>query len=255
MQLIGADQILGPLGNFSVPVGRQQLGGNRGGQHIPQGGGQPVLPGLRGTVGAPGHHVAHKRFGDRGVDPVHRHMVAVVGRPAQCQLRKIPGSHHQTAAVVGQIHQHLGAFPRLAVLIGDVAVVGVVADVGKVPLYRPGNAHTAEIGSQLPAQHGCVVLGTLGGAKAGHGHRKNIGVRALQQIHGTGGRQQGQGGIQPAGNTDDGLGRPGAPQPLGKPFGLDVQNRLAACVPLVRVGRDKRMRGNRAGQRGLPGLQ
>ena len=88
MQVVRADDVLGALGDV-LPIGGQQLGADRGvedvEQHIPQRGGI-------GSVGGILDHVAHQRLGYRGIDPVHRHVVPVVGGPAQRQLGEVAGA-------------------------------------------------------------------------------------------------------------------------------------------------------------------
>ena len=76
--------------------------------------------------------MAHQCLGHTGIDTVHGHVVAVVGRPAQCQFRHIPGSDDHAVFLVGNVHEHLGTLPCLPVFVGDIVVFHVKLDVLKM---------------------------------------------------------------------------------------------------------------------------
>ena len=180
MQLVGAHQILGDLCNFAV-LGGQQLRRDRGSQNIQQ---HIVQSGGGGGFGFVLHQIAHQRFGHTGVYAVHAHVVAVVGRPAQRQLRKVARAHHKAAGAVGKVHQLQRAHTRLPVFKGDVQHGLILPDVRKVAAHGVGNADLLKAYAQLPAQNLGVAAGALGGAKAGHGHCQHIGGGAVQLLHG-----------------------------------------------------------------------
>ena len=73
--------------------------------------------------------MTHEGLGHARVDGVHRHVVAVVGGPAKCQLGEVAGANHQAALLVGNIHEHLRALSRLAVLVRDIVDGLVMANV------------------------------------------------------------------------------------------------------------------------------
>ena len=122
---------------------------------------------LRLVPGHIGHQTAHQGLGDGGIDTVHAHVVAVVGGPAQGQLREVSGTHHQSAALVGHVHEHLGALPGLAVLKGHIVVVHGLANVLEVLSNRRADVDAPEGGPQPLGQLHGVVPGALGGAEAG----------------------------------------------------------------------------------------
>ena len=253
MQLVGADQILGLLGNLAVHGG-QQLRGDGGVQNIVQHGGELRL--LRPLVVADkGHQMAHQRLGDGGVDGVHTHVVAVVGGPAQRQLAEVAGADDQTAGLVGQIHQHLGALPGLSVLKGDGVVVHALTDVPEVDLHRLADVHALQPGAQLVGQNAGVVPGAVGGAEAGHGDGQNVLVIPAQQVEGDGGDENGQCGVQSAAQPHHGGLGVGVFQALGQPLGGEPQDLGAPRLPVAPVGGDEGVGVDIAGERRLPFLQ
>ena len=62
-------------------------------------------------------------------------MVTVVGAPAECQLRKVSGTDHKAVLLVGDIHQDLGPFAGLGVLVGGIHHFRIVADVLEMLLH------------------------------------------------------------------------------------------------------------------------
>ena len=199
MQLVGAHQILGLLGDLPLDGG-QEFGGNGGVQDITEHMGEGLVL-LRLVPGHIGHQTAHQGLGDGGIDTVHAHVVAVVGGPAQGQLREVSGTHHQSAALVGHVHEHLGALPGLAVLKGHIVVVHGLANVLEVLSNRRADVDAPEGGPQPLGQLHGVVPGALGGAEAGHGDGNHVAGRPVHQAHGHAGDEDGQGGVQPAGQA------------------------------------------------------
>ena len=124
-------------------------------------------------VGAPFDHVAHQRFRHADVDVVHRHVVAVESAPAQCQLGEIAGADHESAKLVGQVHQDLRAFAGLRIFIRDIEQVFVVVDILKMLLDRVVNPNDPELGASGLHQLFGIGAGALAGAEAGHGDGDN----------------------------------------------------------------------------------
>ena len=253
MELVGPHQVLGALGDFPL-LRREQFRGDGGVQNIPEDGGQRRVGALR-LIGGVGGEVADQGLGDGAVDPVHGHVVAVVGGPAQGQLTQVPGADDQSSPLVGQVHQHLGPLPGLAVLKGDGQVVHGLADVPEVDPYRLADVHRAEVGADALGQKLGVGLGAAGGAKTGHGDRQNVRPGPAQQVHGPGGDEQGQGGVQPAGQPHHRAGGPGVLQPLFQPQGGDGENLLASLPPVSGLRRDKGVLPDGPGESGVRRLQ
>ena len=139
MELVGADQILCFLADLSV-LRRQKLGAYRRVEDIQQHLLQHFFAfaaGIRTIC----HQMAHQCLGHADVYAIHRHMIAVIGRPAQCKLRHIPGSDDKSVALVGEIHQYLSAFPRLPIFIGYIVLVHILTDIPKMHLHRLADVH------------------------------------------------------------------------------------------------------------------
>ena len=86
MKLIRADEVLGFLADLAVAGRRQQLRAHRRIEDVVQAAGEVRV--LR-RIGDELHEVAHQRLRNAGIDPVHRHMVGVVGRPAKRELTEV----------------------------------------------------------------------------------------------------------------------------------------------------------------------
>ena len=172
MELVGAHQVLGPLGDLPL-LGGEQLRRDGGVQNVPEDGGQPGVL-LLGLVSGVAGEVAHQGLGDGAVYAVHGHVVAVVGGPAQGQLAEVAGSDDQPPPLIGQVHQYLSALPGLAVLEGDRQVLHGLTDVPEMDPHRLADVHRAEMGADALGQHLGVGFGAGGGAEARHGDGQNV---------------------------------------------------------------------------------
>ena len=123
-----------------------------------------------------------------------------------------------------------------------------LADILKVLLYRLADIDAPEGGAQAARQLHGVVPGAVGGTEAGHGDGDNIAGGTAEQFHRHGGDQNGQGGVQPAGESHHGSFGPGVLQPLLETQGGDLDDLLAALGPLAAVLRDEGRGGDMTGQ-------
>lgn len=133
--------------------------------------------------------MAHKRLGHARVDGVHAHVVAVIGSPAERQLRQVARADDKTASLVGQIHQNLRTLARLAVLIGHVLDGRIVLNVLEVLLHGRVDRNLAEAHAQVAGEQLGIRLGAMRRAKAGHGHGSDARARQPQRIEGTHGHE------------------------------------------------------------------
>ena len=108
-------------------------------------------------------------------------MVPVIGGPAQGQLGEVAGADHQAALHIGHIHEHLGAFPGLAVFKGHVLVFIGLADVLEMLAHSGADVDAAEIRAQGLAKDLGIAAGAAGGAEAGHGNGQGVLGGALEQ--------------------------------------------------------------------------
>ena len=117
-------------------------------------------------------------------------MVAVIGSPAECQLRQVAGADDKTASLVGQIHQNLRALAGLAVLVGHVLHGRIVLNVLEVLLHSRMDRNLEEVHAQVASKRLGIGLGAMRRAKAGHGHGCDTGARQPQRIESTHGHKQ-----------------------------------------------------------------
>lgn len=90
-----------------------------------------------GSLGRHGHRQTMQQdilpmFWDSGIYSVHRHVVAIVCGPSQCQFRQVARSYHQSCGLVCDIHQHLRSFARLGIFVNHIVNVCIMSDVGKM---------------------------------------------------------------------------------------------------------------------------
>ena len=231
MQLIGPHQILRLLRDIALNGG-QQLRGHGRVQNVLQHAGELAVLVLI-VPGEVCHQMPHQRLGDGAVDGVVAHVVAVVGAPAQRQLREVAGADDDAAGLVGHVHQDLRPLPGLSVLKGHGVVCYVVADVLEVAADGGGDVHGLERGPQPLGQDHRVVLRPVGGAEAGHGHRHDVRHGPVQHLQRQPGNEDGQCGVQSAGKTHHRSLGVGVLQPLLQTQRRDQQDLAAALVPVV----------------------
>ena len=81
----------------------------------------------------------HESLRDAGVHGIHRHVVAVVGRPAECELREVARADDYASGLVGYVHKNLCPFSCLGVLVSHIVHRLVVADVQEMAVTGCGN--------------------------------------------------------------------------------------------------------------------
>ena len=200
VKFVGPDQVLGLLGYASVVGCGHELRADRSvgdvEQHVAQFGSV-----AEAVVRRPDHQRSHKGLRYAHVDPVHRHVVAVVGAPAQGEFREVAGSDDYSALLAGYVHEQLRAFARLAVLVGQVVNVLVLSDVGEMLAHRREYGYFAEVSAQQLHEPGRIVVCAPAGAEAGHGHGYDVPAGQSELVECQHGHQQGQGGVQAAGDA------------------------------------------------------
>ena len=89
-----------------------------------------------------------------------------------------------------------------------------MADVAEVKRNRLIEADLAEGDAELANEGAGVLIGTVGGAEAGHGDGDDSLSWKIQHVKSFYGYQKGKRGIQPAGNADHGVGGVNVMKPL-----------------------------------------
>ena len=195
--------------------------------------------------------MAHQCLGYSRIYAVHGHVVAVVGRPAQRQFRHVSGSDDHTARAVGNIHQDLGTLSGLSVLISHVMIVYVLPDIPEMHSHRLSDIHLTECCPQRLRQFAGIVISSVRGAEARHGHRRDLFSLQSQHIKSPHRHQKRQRRIQPAGDADHRRLTAGMLISFLKPVRLDRKNLLTALLTLLLIGRYKRLSAERARKRCL----
>ena len=145
--------------------------------------------------------MANQGLWHRTVHGIHGHVIAVVGSPPQGQFRHVTGTDHQTAYLVCHIHQDLGAFPRLAVFIGDILHIAVMPDIPKMEIYCLFDIDLPQRAAQRSRHQAGIIVSAAGGAETRHRHRNDIFVGQPQHIKSLHHHQKCQRRVQPTGNT------------------------------------------------------
>ena len=166
-------------------------------------------------------------------------MVAVIGSPAERQLRQVARADDKTASLVGQVHQNLRTLARLAVLVGHVLDGRIVLNVPEVLLHGRVDRNLAEAHTQAAGERLGIRLGAMRRAKTWHGDRRDTRARQPQRIEGAHGHKQCQRGVQATRKTDDrSLGARVGKAGL-EAGGLQVEDGLATLGQVTMVGRNK----------------
>ncbi len=150
-------------------------------------------------------------------------MVAVVCSPSKGKFRHVSGTHHQSACLIGIIHQNLGTFARLAVFVGHVVLIDGVPDIPEMlsDSFHNGNLLHGHA-CRLHQFHG-VVIGPFGGTKPWHGDPVNIFTRQSEDVECFDRYQESERRVQSPRNTHDRCCYPGMPEPLCQAVCLDLE--------------------------------
>jgi len=166
-------------------------------------------------------------------------MITAVGAPTERQLGEVAGAEHETADLIGDVHENLRALARLAVFIGDGIVGRVVADVAEVLQHSLFDGDFTGGDAQFLHQFQCVGVRGVRGAETGHGDRRDNGGGQTRALGGAHGDKQGKGRIQSARDTDGQFAaRDG--ETAGEGRGLHLENVQAARAALLFVVRYER---------------
>ena len=176
MELVGAHEVLGLLGDLAVARSGQELRRDRRVEHVIEHGGERVIALQASLVRDVSNEVAHERLGHAGVHAVHAHVIGVVGGPAEGELREVARANHEATLLVRDVHEDLGAFAGLRVLVGHGVVRLVMADIREVLANRRGDAHLTQLAAERLGHDAGVVMRAIRGAEARHRDGEDTGT-------------------------------------------------------------------------------
>ena len=140
MQFVGTDLVFGLLGYITLRIGGQQFGRDGCVNDIQQ---QVTHPAIKAIFRRIAHNITHQRLRHAGINAVHRHLVARIRRPTQCQLAHIARSDDDAVVFIGQIHQIQGTYTRLCVLVSNIMGIQVVPYIAQVLRSHLADAYLA----------------------------------------------------------------------------------------------------------------
>ena len=183
MQLIRTHFVFGLLRDLSFFIRRQQFRRDRRVHDVQKNRPQLfVKQVLRRIL----HQIAYKRLRDTGIQTVHRHLVAAIRGPAQCQFAQIACSYHDTVHLVRHIHQHKRPDTRLRVLIRNIAAINVVLDILQVLDSHVANRYLPMRDTQQLHHIQSVMIRTVTRAEARHGdthHLRTVIAKLVSRKH------------------------------------------------------------------------
>ena len=131
MQFIRSDEIFCLLGDHTI-LRRKKLRADRRVKHIEK----HISEFFLSTgVCKVANEMADESLRNGCINAVHRHVIAVIGRPAKGELRHIAGTDDETADLVCGIHENLGSLTRLSVLVGDIVIFRILTNIGEMLVY------------------------------------------------------------------------------------------------------------------------
>ena len=218
VQLVRAEHRLGGLLDLARGRGRQQLG--RDGRLDDREQGFPRRPLGKLVQGRVADQELHQRLGDRAIGVIHAHVVGIVRRPAQRQLREVAGADDEALGHEQERPQsrldvlERQVAPRLARNPGErgaeglqiqLAAVDAEGRVADLPERLEGQwcdvdglRRNAEVAHEVEG----VVPGAFGGAEAGHRQPVNQPPVDAQQVARFHRDEQGERRVESAGDPD-----------------------------------------------------
>ena len=98
-------------------------------------------------------------------------MVAIVGRPAECELRHVTRSDYHSARLVGDVHEYLGSLPRLSVLIGHIVYILILTYIPEMNSDCLFYIHLIQCRPKSFGEFYGIIIRSVSCPKAWHRHR------------------------------------------------------------------------------------
>ena len=231
VEFVRSYQILRLLAYLAVFIGRYEFGTDGRVDYVEQGFARSLVSFGHGDIV---DEMADERLGHPCVYTIHRHVVAIVGSPAQGKFAKVASAYHETAHLVGVVHEYLRALACLTVLVGHVVNVKTMVDVLEMLRDARHNAYFNRRNPKRLHQRKGVAMGASCGAEARHGYADDALAVELQLVEGSYCYQKSQRGVESAAYSHHGLGGLGVAKTFGQSHGLYVQYLLTARLHVAR---------------------
>ena len=227
MQLVRSHEVFSLLCDVALLVGRNQFGRDGRVHDV-----EECL--LRAFVLCslcnPAYEMPDQSLWNRSIYAIHRHVVAVVCCPSECQFAEVACAHNEAIHLIGSVHEDLSAFASLSVLVGRVVLLYVVTNVVEVLDASLLDAYLANSDAeQLHEVHG-IGIGTVCCAEARHCDAHDAASVFVQSVECSDANQQGKRRVKTATDAHhNGLGIR-VHDAFSQSFCLDVEYLLAAFV-------------------------
>ena len=126
--------------------------------------------------------MAHQSLWNRCIYSIHGHMVSVVGRPAECQLRQISCTYNHSVFLVCDIHKYLCALACLSILVGDIMHRRILSDIPEMYIYGILYIHLDKCSSKAFNEIYRIVICAVCCSKARHSNCRYILVSLSQKV-------------------------------------------------------------------------
>ena len=128
----------------------------------------------------------------RSVYSIHRHVVAVVSSPSECQFAEVASPHDEAVHLISCVHEDLRSFASLSILVGRVVLLHVVPDVVEVLDASFLDAYLTNGDAEQFHEVDGVGIGAVCRAEARHSDAHNTTAILAQPIKCTDTNQQGK---------------------------------------------------------------
>ena len=156
VQFVWTHEVFGLLRYVALLVGRNELWTDWCVEDVEQ----DLLRTLIDTAQChPLDEVLDQGLGDAHIDRIHRHVVAIVGTPAEGKLREVACADDDAASLVAHIHEYLCALACLTVFVGHVMNRRIDIEVLEVLVDRILDADLLRSDAEALHQSDAVVVG------------------------------------------------------------------------------------------------
>ena len=156
VQFVWTYEVFCLLSYVALFVGRDELRTDWGVEDVEQ----DLLRTLIDTAQShPLDEILDQSLWDAHIDRIHRHVVAIVGAPAEGKLREVASADNDAACLVAHIHEYLCALASLTVLVSHVVNRRIDVEVLEVLIDRILDADLLRSDAEALHQSYAVVIG------------------------------------------------------------------------------------------------